>query len=98
MFVTLKLSRSQIPGLTEALKDPNSSVSTIFDEAYCEKTFADLQKFKGGDAIFTYPSGLIKCPGAPQKIAYLAESYFTKVTSVLERQILREDGWRLHRT
>ena len=29
--------------------------------------------FKGGKAVFTFPMGAIKCPGAPQKIVYMAE-------------------------
>ncbi|CAH2037056.1 unnamed protein product, partial [Iphiclides podalirius] len=68
----------QVPGLSEALEDEDSGVSTIYDPAYCEKTWRDLRRFRGGDAIFTYPNSPIKCPGAPQKIAYLADSYFTK--------------------
>ena len=28
---------------------------------------------KGGKAVFTFPMGAIKCPGAPQKIVYMAE-------------------------
>ncbi|XP_068631972.1 uncharacterized protein Sqor [Battus philenor] len=76
--VGLKNDYSKVPGLTEALNDEKSGVSTIFDPAYCEKTWRDMQRFKGGNAIFTYPNSPIKCPGAPQKIAYLADSYFTK--------------------
>ncbi|XP_013143740.1 PREDICTED: uncharacterized protein LOC106107436 [Papilio polytes] len=76
--VGLNNDYSKVPGLSEALKDENSGVSTIFDAAYCEKTWRDMQRFKGGNAIFTYPNSPLKCPGAPQKIAYLADSYFTK--------------------
>lgn len=42
------------------------------------KTWELLQKFKGGNAIFTQPTTPIKCGGAPQKIAYLAAHYFKK--------------------
>ncbi|XP_045535608.1 sulfide:quinone oxidoreductase, mitochondrial [Papilio machaon] len=77
--VGLNNDYSKVPGLREALQDENSGVSTIFDAAYCEKTWRDMQRFKGGNAIFTYPNSPIKCPGAPQKIAYLADSYFNKV-------------------
>lgn len=80
VFYCFKIFFSQIPGLCEALKNPKSGVSTIFAPEYCEKTFTDLQAFQGGDAIFTYPDSPIKCPGAPQKIAYLADSYMTKVS------------------
>jgi sulfide:quinone oxidoreductase len=37
-----------------------------------------LKNFKGGIALFTQPTTPIKCGGAPQKIMYLAESYFRK--------------------
>ncbi|KAF9823283.1 hypothetical protein SFRURICE_019092, partial [Spodoptera frugiperda] len=68
----------KVPGLYQALEDKTSGVSSIFAAEYCEKTFSDMQKHKEGNAIFTYPDSLIKCPGAPQKIAYLADSYFNK--------------------
>ncbi|XP_052740204.1 uncharacterized protein LOC112050512 [Bicyclus anynana] len=68
----------KVPGLTEALNDKNSGVSTIFSSEYCEKTWADIKGFKGGDAVFTFPDTPIKCPGAPQKIAYMADAYFNK--------------------
>lgn len=64
----------------EALQDPKSSVSTIYTPEHAEKVFSDIQKFKSGEAIFTYPKSQVKCPGAPQKIAYLADAYFRKVT------------------
>ncbi|CAG9584904.1 unnamed protein product [Danaus chrysippus] len=69
---------AKVPGLKEALKDKSSGVSTIFSQDYCEKTWSDIKNFKGGDAIFTYPDTPIKCPGAPQKIAYMADAYFNK--------------------
>ncbi|MCB0443690.1 MAG: FAD-dependent oxidoreductase, partial [Flavobacterium sp.] len=36
------------------------------------KTWELLQKFKGGNAVFTQPTTPIKCGGAPQKAAYMA--------------------------
>lgn len=68
----------KVPGLVEGLKDKHSGVSTVYSHKYCEKTWSDFKSFKGGDAVFTYPDTPIKCPGAPQKIAYMADSYFTK--------------------
>lgn len=38
-----------------------------------------MKKIKSGTAIFTFPNTPVKCPGAPQKIAYIAEDYFRKV-------------------
>ncbi|XP_063897409.1 uncharacterized protein LOC110372031 [Helicoverpa armigera] len=68
----------KVPGLYAALQDKTSSVSSIFSPDFCEKTFSDMKKHKEGNVVFTYPNTLIKCPGAPQKIVYLAESYFSK--------------------
>jgi len=35
-----------------------------------------INNFKGGTAVFTFPTNPIKCPGAPQKIMWLAEESF----------------------
>ncbi|GAB1605827.1 sulfide:quinone oxidoreductase, mitochondrial-like [Argonauta hians] len=73
----LQINFNQVKGLPEALQsDPrvcsNYSVDTV------GKTYPALQSFKGGNAIFTVPTTPIKCGGAPQKIMYLAEDYFSK--------------------
>ncbi len=49
-----------------------------------ETTWRFLQDFKGGNAVFTFPTPPIKCAGAPQKIMYLADD------------ILRRNGVRQH--
>ena len=41
--------------------------------------FEAIKRTKEGEAIFTFPKPPINCPGAPQKIMYLAEDYFRKV-------------------
>lgn len=51
----------------------NYSPNTVND------TFKAIQNFKGGNALFTLPATPVKCPGAPQKIMYLAEEIFCKV-------------------
>ncbi|KAI5652097.1 sulfide:quinone oxidoreductase, mitochondrial [Phthorimaea operculella] len=76
--VGLVYDYARVPGLTQALDDPSSGVSTIYDSAYVGKVWKDLREFKGGDAIFTYPDTPIKCPGAPQKIAYLTDAFLRK--------------------
>jgi sulfide:quinone oxidoreductase len=43
-----------------------------------ESTWRTLQDFKGGVAVFTMPPTPFKCPGAAQKIMWLAEEYFRK--------------------
>ena len=44
----------------------------------CEGTWRTLQEFNGGTAVFTMPPPPIKCAGAPQKIAYLADDHFRR--------------------
>lgn len=77
--VGLKVNYHKIEGLLEALEDPNSPVATNFSSKYAQKTFQLISNYKGGNAIFTMPPLPIKCPGAPQKIMYLADDYFRKV-------------------
>ncbi|KAJ2939745.1 hypothetical protein O0L34_g17936 [Tuta absoluta] len=79
---------NRVPGLMPALLDPNSGVSTIYDSAFVDKVWKDLQQFKGGEAVFTYPDTAIKCPGAPQKIAYLTDAYLRK-TGIREKSNIR---------
>jgi len=72
----IKLRFDKIKGLPEAFSTPgvcsNYSVDTV------ESTFKSLQNFQEGNAIFTFPPPPLKCPGAPQKIMYLADEYFRK--------------------
>ena len=65
---------SIVEGLEEALN--KKVVCSNYTDP--EETWNQLQKFKGGTALFTQPSTPIKCGGAPQKIMYLAESHFQK--------------------
>ena len=75
----IKLDYSAIKGLQEALADPGSLVSTIYDYQYCDKVFRTIERLKGGSAIFTQPAGAIKCAGAPQKILWLALDRWKRV-------------------
>ena len=50
-------------------------VHTNYHEKYVEKTFEAFKKFKGGNAIFTFPNSPVKCGGAPQKIMWLFQHY-----------------------
>lgn len=66
----------KIKGLREYLgKD---GVTTNYTKETAPYTWEVIQNFKGGTALFTFPAGAIKCPGAPQKIMYLAEEAFTR--------------------
>lgn len=70
----LVMEPGMIDGLSEAL-EARIAVSNYTDP---EETWRQLQKFKGGNALFTQPNTPIKCGGAPQKIAYLAADYLRK--------------------
>lgn len=69
----------QIAGLTESLQNPNSQVCSIYGPDTVSHVNEKIKKTKTGTAIFTFPKTPVKCPGAPQKIAYIAEDYFRKV-------------------
>ncbi|CAA21882.1 sulfide-quinone oxidoreductase [Schizosaccharomyces pombe] len=68
----------RIKGLTEALDDPNTPVVTIYSEKYADAVYPWIEKTKSGNAIFTQPSGVLKCAGAPQKIMWMAEDYWRR--------------------
>ncbi len=70
----LVMAPELIEGLPEAM-EKGIVCSNYTDPEY---TWEVIQKFKGGNAVFTQPVTPIKCGGAPQKIAYLAADYFRK--------------------
>ncbi|KAL4890837.1 hypothetical protein BDV59DRAFT_183754 [Aspergillus ambiguus] len=75
----IKIDYRSIKGLPDALADPNSLVSTIYGYDTCHKVFQTIEKLKRGTAIFTQPTGVIKCAGAPQKAMWLAWDYWRRV-------------------
>ena len=67
----IQIDWDKIKGLPESLgKD---GVCSNYSYEYVDKTWEFIKTFKGGNAVFTHPSTPIKCGGAPQKIAYLAD-------------------------
>lgn len=66
----------KIDGLNETLG--KNGVSSNYSPDYAAYTWECIQGLKASDgpAVFTQPSMPIKCPGAPQKIVYLAADYF----------------------
>lgn len=70
----LEIVWNGIKGLAESIG--NDSVCSIYDFNHAEKTWELIRNFTGGNAIFTQPKPPFKCPGAPQKIMYLADDTF----------------------
>ena len=70
----IQINWDGIRGLKEAIgKD---GVCSNYSREYVSETWRNIQNFQGGVALFTNPATPVKCGGAPQKIAYLAEDYF----------------------
>jgi sulfide:quinone oxidoreductase len=72
----LKVDWARIPGLAESIG--KNGVCSNYSYETVESTWKNIREFQGGTAIFTNPLPPIKCGGAPQKIMYLADSYFRK--------------------
>ncbi|MCP9270993.1 NAD(P)/FAD-dependent oxidoreductase [Mycolicibacterium arenosum] len=72
----IQLDWKSTEGLEEALGRNGVSSNYRFDLA--PRTWDFIRNLRSGTAVFTVPSGAIKCAGAPQKIAYLASDYWRK--------------------
>ena len=68
----IQINLDGVKGLKEAF-GKKGVCSNYIDPEY---TWEVLKNFKGGNALFTQPVTPIKCPGAPQKIMYLAADMF----------------------
>ncbi|WP_217589765.1 FAD/NAD(P)-binding oxidoreductase [Lentibacillus saliphilus] len=64
----------------KGLKDNigKNGVTSNYAYEYASYTWELIRSFKGGTALFTHPNSPVKCGGAPQKIMYLAEDYFSR--------------------
>jgi sulfide:quinone oxidoreductase len=72
----LALDWDRLPGAAEILGRDGVSSNYQFDLA--PKTWQFIKGMRSGTAVFTMPSGPIKCAGAPQKIAYLTCDWWRK--------------------
>ncbi|KAJ2513215.1 hypothetical protein H4217_006463 [Coemansia sp. RSA 1939] len=70
----IELNFGGIKGLKETIG--KNGVASNYSPKYVQKTYEFLQDVRGGNALFTMPATPIKCAGAPQKIAYLADELF----------------------
>lgn len=67
----LQINWDKIPGLKESVG--KNGVCSNYSFATVDSTWEAIRNFQGGNAVFTNPSGAVKCGGAPQKIMYLAD-------------------------
>lgn len=74
----LQLNYNKVAGLERALSLAKTNVCSIYSPKYVNRTYETLQRSSIGNAIFTFPASPVKCPGAPQKIMYIADHYFRK--------------------
>ena len=72
----IQLDWDKVPGMRAALATPEVSSNYAYDLA--PKTWDRIRTMRSGTAVFTQPGGLIKCAGAPQKIAYLAADHWRR--------------------
>lgn len=72
----IQLDWHRTEGLTDVLGTGGVSSNYRYDLA--PKTWDFIRGTRKGTAVFTMPSGPIKCAGAPQKIAYLAADHWRK--------------------
>ncbi|KUM33566.1 NAD(P)/FAD-dependent oxidoreductase [Arthrobacter sp. EPSL27] len=70
----LQLDWDKIPGLEDAVHSPAGA--SHYEFALAAKAWGLLSGLKAGTAVFTMPSGPIKCGGAAQKPMYLACDYW----------------------
>ena len=72
----IKNDWDKIAGLREAVG--RNGVCSNYSAETVQSTWEFIDDFKGGAALFTQPPLPFKCPGAPQKIAYLAADRWRK--------------------
>ena len=73
----IQIDLDKVEGLKEALG--KNGVCTNYLPEYAAYTWECIQRLASGDvALFTQPPLPIKCPGAPQKIAYLCADHLRR--------------------
>ncbi|KAI0302262.1 FAD/NAD-P-binding domain-containing protein [Russula brevipes] len=70
----LQVNFGAIEGLSKALADPSSGVSSIYSYQTCDKAWEDIDALRAGRAIFTQP----KASSTPQKIMWMAWDRYRK--------------------
>jgi sulfide:quinone oxidoreductase len=72
----IQLDWGNVDGLTQSLG--RDGVVSNYLASTAPKTWESIRTLRSGTAIFTMPSGPIKCAGAPQKNACLAADYWQR--------------------
>ncbi len=72
----IQLDWGKIKGLEGNLGKDGICSNYLYETV--DSTWKALREFKGGNAVFTFPSTPMKCAGAPQKIMYLADDWMRK--------------------
>lgn len=70
----IQLNWNTVPGMQDAVG--RDGVSSVYSYETAPRMWEFIRPLRGGTALFTAPSGAIKCAGAPQKIAYLASDWW----------------------
>ncbi len=72
----IQLDWAGVRGLPDAVGRDGVSSNWSYETA--ERTWDFIRDFRGGTALFTLPDTPVKCPGAAQKIMYLADDHFRR--------------------
>jgi sulfide:quinone oxidoreductase len=72
----IRLDWGRVAGLEDAIG--RDGVVSIWSYDQVDRVWDAIRGFRGGTAVFTFPSTPIKCPGAAQKIMYLADSHWRR--------------------
>ncbi len=75
--VGIQLDWDKIDGLRDHLG--KGGIVSNYQYDLVDSTWQALRDFRGGNAVFTFPSTPIKCAGAPQKIMYLADDHLRRL-------------------
>ena len=86
----IEMAWDLVPGLQDAMTTPFAASNYTPDLA--PKTWELVRRFRGGHAVFTSPGSPIKCPGAPQKAAYLACDHWQRTGSRSGMQVTFATG------
>jgi len=86
----LELAWDLVPGLAEAMRTPFAS--TNYSASLAPKTWENVSRFRGGNAVFGAPGSPIKCPGAPQKAAYLSCDHWRRTGALSSANVVYATG------